>query len=78
MPLGESNQRLYSSGPVSRDMLDKLGTSGLAGIVLLLAGIALIAWFYPIVAAGLALVLAGIALVAKGLISSVMRSFGMF
>lgn len=59
-------------------MLDKLGPSGLAGLVLLLAGIALIAWFYPIVAAGLALVLVGIALVAKGLISSVMQSFGMF
>ncbi|WP_247730972.1 DUF7470 family protein [Halovivax limisalsi] len=59
-------------------MIDKLGTSGLAGIVLLLAGLAVIAYYHWQVAVGLALVLVGIALIAKGLISSVMRSFGMF
>ncbi|MFC3957537.1 DUF7470 family protein [Halovivax cerinus] len=59
-------------------MLDKLGASGVAGIVLLLAGLGVIGLFYWEVAVGLVLVLAGIALIAKGLITSVMQSFGMF
>ncbi|AGB15165.1 hypothetical protein Halru_0532 [Halovivax ruber XH-70] len=59
-------------------MIDKLGMSGLAGIVLLLAGLGFIGLYYWQVAVGLALVLVGIALIAKGLITSVMQSFGMF
>ena len=58
-------------------MLDKLGTKGVAGVVVLLSGLGLVAWQAPIVAAGLALVVAGIGLVVSGLAESVMRAFGM-
>lgn len=57
-------------------MLDKLGTAGVTGALLLLAGLALVAWSAPIVAVGLALVLAGTGLVVKGLTTSLMRQFG--
>ncbi|WP_224270479.1 DUF7470 family protein [Haloprofundus salinisoli] len=57
-------------------MLDKLGTAGVFGIVLLLAGIGIVAYQAPIVAAGLALVLAGVGLVAQGIVKSTMRAFG--
>ncbi|WP_224448137.1 DUF7470 family protein [Haloprofundus salilacus] len=57
-------------------MLDKLGTSGILGIVLLLAGIGIVAYQAPIVAAGLALVLAGVGLVAQGILKSTMQAFG--
>lgn len=58
-------------------MLDKLGTVGVAGIVVLLAGVALVAWQNLILAAGLALVVAGVGLVAYGLVTSLLGAFGM-
>lgn len=58
-------------------MLDKLGTTGILGIVLLLVGIAVVAYKAPIVAVGIALALVGLGLVAKGLVSNVMSMFGM-
>ena len=58
-------------------MFDKLGTKGVVGVVVLLAGLALVAWRAPVVAAGVALVVAGLGLVASGLAESVMRMFGM-
>ncbi|UIO99855.1 hypothetical protein Hbl1158_00330 [Halobaculum sp. CBA1158] len=57
-------------------MLDKLGTAGIAGAALLVAGLALVAWAAPVVAAGLALVLVGTGLVVKGLATGLMRQFG--
>ncbi len=64
--------------PVRRqDMLDKLGTKGIAGVVCLLSGIALVAVQAPLVAAGIALVVAGMGLVAGGLAENVMKMFGM-
>ncbi len=57
-------------------MLDKLGTTGIAGIVVLLVGIGLVAWQAPIVAAGIALAFIGMGLMAKGLVSNVMGMFG--
>ncbi|WP_348606990.1 DUF7470 family protein [Halobaculum rarum] len=57
-------------------MIDKLGTAGIAGAVLLFAGLALVAWSAPIVAVGLALVLAGTGLVVKGLATNLLRQFG--
>jgi hypothetical protein len=58
-------------------MIDKLGTKGVVGVVVLLAGLGLVAWQSPVVAAGLALVVAGLGLVVSGLAESVMRAFGM-
>ena len=57
-------------------MLDTLGTVGAVGVLLLLAGLSLVAWNAPVVAIGLALVLAGTGLVVKGLTTSLMRQFG--
>ena len=58
-------------------MLDKLGALGIAGLVVTLAGIAIVAWVNLVLAGGLALVLAGVGLVAAGLIKNVMKAFGM-
>jgi uncharacterized membrane protein HdeD (DUF308 family) len=57
-------------------MLNKLGTVGLGGLLLVLVGVGLVAWQQPIVALGIALAFVGVALVAKGLISNVMSAFG--
>lgn len=57
-------------------MLDKLGPAGLLGILLMVAGIAVVAWNAPIVAAGLVLVLAGLGLVVRSAAKSVMGMFG--
>ena len=58
-------------------MLDKIGLSGVLGILLVVAGIAVVAWKAPVVAAGLTAVILGVALVARGAIQSVMGMFGM-
>ncbi|WP_254536620.1 DUF7470 family protein [Halomarina litorea] len=58
-------------------MLGKLGTTGIAGVLLLVGGLAVIAYTAPIVALGMALVLVGLLLVAKGLMSGLLESFGM-
>ena len=59
-------------------MLRNLGPLGIVGIVILLAGIGLIAYQNLLIAAGMAMVLAGLGLVVKALISGMLRSFGMF
>jgi hypothetical protein len=58
-------------------MLDKLGTKGILGLLLLLAGIAVIAYVNLIIAAGIGLVVLGFVLTAWGLVSGLMASFGM-
>ncbi|MEF8801942.1 MAG: hypothetical protein V5A38_12185 [Halolamina sp.] len=58
-------------------MFERLGIGGVAGLVVLLAGILLIAWENLIIAAGLAFVLAGLGLLVRALIGNVMRQFGM-
>ncbi|WP_135824747.1 DUF7470 family protein [Halorussus ruber] len=58
-------------------MLDKLGTKGILGVLLLLAGIAVIAIQNLIIAAGIGLVVLGFVLTAWGLVSGLMASFGM-
>jgi hypothetical protein len=58
-------------------MYDKLGPSGVAGILVFLAGIGVIGWQNPIIAAGVALVVAGIGFVAYGLVKSLVKAFGM-
>ena len=57
-------------------MLDRLGTVGVVGLLLLLGGIALVAYADPIVAVGIALVIVGTGLVVKGLASNLLRQFG--
>ncbi|MFC6765665.1 DUF7470 family protein [Natrinema soli] len=59
-------------------MLKNLGALGIAGIVILLAGIGLIAYANWIVAVGMALVLAGLGLIVKSLVSGLLQNFGMF
>lgn len=59
-------------------MIDKIGPLGIVGVVVLLAGIGLIAYANYIVAAGMALVLVGLGLVVKSLVSGMLQSFGMF
>lgn len=58
-------------------MFDKLGVAGVVGLVLLLAGLGIVAWQNPIIAAGLALVFVGLALVLKGVVGSLLGSMGM-
>ena len=57
-------------------MLDKIGPSGILGVLLVLAGVGTVAWNAPIVAAGLVLVLLGLALVVRSAAKSVMGMFG--
>jgi hypothetical protein len=57
-------------------MLKRLGTLGVVGVVLALAGLGLVAYVAPLVAAGLALTLAGVGLVVKGLVDGLMAQFG--
>ncbi|WP_313693646.1 DUF7470 family protein [Halorarum halobium] len=57
-------------------MLEKLGTVGLLGVLLVVGGIGLVAYADPVVAAGIALVIVGTGLVVKGLASGLMRQFG--
>ncbi|MUV90751.1 hypothetical protein GJ629_13280 [Halapricum sp. CBA1109] len=58
-------------------MLDKLGTLGIVGIVVTVAGLAIVAWQNLLLAAGLAIMLAGVGLVAAGLVKNVLASFGL-
>jgi hypothetical protein len=58
-------------------MFTKLGISGVIGVLVVLGGLALIAFANPIVAGGLVLVLIGVGLIIRGLISSVMNAMGM-
>ncbi|MBP1986423.1 DUF7470 family protein [Halolamina salifodinae] len=59
-------------------MYERLGIGGIVGILLVLGGIALVAWQAPIVAAGLAFVLAGLGLVVRALVGNLLKQFGMF
>ncbi|WP_336035503.1 DUF7470 family protein [Halobacterium yunchengense] len=58
-------------------MLDKLGLSGALGALLVVAGVAVVAWRAPVVAAGIVLVLLGLGLVVRRGVKSVMGMFGM-
>ena len=57
-------------------MFERLGAAGVGGLVLLLAGLAVIAVDSLVVAAGMALMLIGLGLVVKGFASNLMRQFG--
>jgi drug/metabolite transporter (DMT)-like permease len=59
-------------------MYERLGVGGIVGLLLVVGGIALVAWQAPVVAAGLAFVLAGVGLVVRALVGNVMKQFGLF
>ncbi|ELZ06521.1 hypothetical protein C480_09290 [Natrialba aegyptia DSM 13077] len=75
---GRRTTPLISLACASQHMLKNLGLLGIVGIVVLLAGIGVIAYANWMVAVGIALVLAGLGLVVKSLVSSVLKQFGMF
>ncbi|MCU4743672.1 hypothetical protein OB955_05210 [Halobacteria archaeon AArc-m2/3/4] len=58
-------------------MYDKLGPVGIVGIVVMLAGIGLVASQNLLIAAGMALIVGGLGVVVKALVSNVLSSFGM-
>lgn len=60
-------------------MLQRIGLAGVAGTVLLVAGLAVIAVLAdaPVVAGGLLLILLGVGLLAKGLVDAVLASMGL-
>ncbi|WP_018256828.1 DUF7470 family protein [Halomicrobium katesii] len=58
-------------------MFDKLGIAGLLGVVVMLGGIALVAWQAPIVAAGIAFVVAGLGLIVYGMVTNLLSAFGL-
>ncbi|WP_266078915.1 DUF7470 family protein [Haladaptatus caseinilyticus] len=58
-------------------MLGKLGAKGIVGLLVLVAGIGVIALKSLIIAAGMGLVVVGFVLTAWGLVSGVLESFGM-
>lgn len=58
-------------------MLDKLGYLGVAGIVLSLGGLGVVASQNLVLAGGLALVLAGLGLTVFGLVKNLLGALGM-
>lgn len=58
-------------------MFDRLGLAGIAGLLLVLAGLALVAVESPLIAGGLVLVLVGLGLAVKSLLSGMLAAFGM-
>ena len=58
-------------------MLRSLGIPGIAGVVMILAGIGLIGYVDPLVAAGLLAILVGLLLVVKDLIGGMLAAFGL-
>lgn len=58
-------------------MFDKLGIAGVLGVVVMLAGVALVASQNLYIAAGLAFVVAGVGLVTYGMVTSLLSSLGM-
>jgi len=68
---------LTAVAPPAPGMYSKLGLPGVAGVALLLAGVAVVAVENLVVAAGLALIVAGVGLLALGLTRGAMRAIGL-
>lgn len=58
-------------------MFDRLGPLGIVGLLLILVGLTLVTWASPIVGAGLALVFVGTGLVIKGVVGTMLQTWGM-
>jgi hypothetical protein len=57
-------------------MLDKLGAAGLLGVLLMVGGVAVVAFESLLVAGGIALVIAGLGLLVFGLVKNLLASLG--
>lgn len=58
-------------------MFDKLGPVGILGLLMLGAGIGVVAYVEPIIAVGIALVILGLGLTLKAIVSSFLGAMGM-
>lgn len=58
-------------------MFDKLGIAGVLGVLVMMGGIALLAWVDLWIAAGVAFVVAGVGLITYGMVTSLLSSLGM-
>lgn len=58
-------------------MFGKLGIPGVLGVLMLLGGVALVAWESLVIGGGLALVIAGLGLVVYGMVTSLLGAMGM-
>jgi drug/metabolite transporter (DMT)-like permease len=58
-------------------MFDRLGPLGILGLVVIVAGIAIISLRDLVIAGGIGLVVAGVGLVAFGMVRSMLSMFGM-
>ncbi|MFC7190757.1 DUF7470 family protein [Halocatena marina] len=58
-------------------MIDKLGRSGIVGVLVILGGLALIALANPMIAGGLVLVLVGVGLIVHSLLKFALNALGM-
>ncbi|GAB3689573.1 hypothetical protein GCM10028857_25070 [Salinarchaeum chitinilyticum] len=58
-------------------MLKHLGIGGIVGLLLLVGGIAIIAWQNLLIASGLAIAIAGLGLIVRSLVSSALGAMGM-
>ena len=58
-------------------MFKNLGPMGLVGLLIIVAGLGVIAYADLLIAAGLALVLAGIGIVVRALITGMLQMWGM-
>ncbi|MFB6085161.1 MAG: hypothetical protein ABEJ94_13045 [Halorientalis sp.] len=58
-------------------MLDKIGATGVLGLVFLIGGIGIVALESLYLAAGLCFVIAGLLLVAYGFVTTILGSLGM-
>jgi len=58
-------------------MLDKLGMAGILGVLIMLGGIAIVAWQNLFLAAGSAFVVAGIGLIVYGMVTNLLSAFGL-
>jgi len=58
-------------------MFDKLGLAGVLGFLIVLGGIAVLAWQNIFIAAGIALVVGGLGMVVYGLVTNLLSALGM-
>jgi len=58
-------------------MFNKLGLAGVLGFLVVLGGIAILAWQNLFIAGGIALVVAGLGLIVYGLVTNLLSALGM-
>jgi len=58
-------------------MLQRIGLAGVFGLLVVAAGLGLVAWESPIIAAGLATMVLGFGILVQSIISRTLAQFGM-